>query len=233
MRTASRPAPRLSRSNRVMILCAMLGLGWNASAQAQKTSESKQSAGVRQASHHGGHGAAAAAAQPPDLQSLIRSGWVQIVRFESPIGATVEVASSSGVVTLEVPSQVGLALHQTYRLRISNIPDRQDVTLYPSIRLIGYINPPPQVDPAEYPIPIHFLDRDVADVGTGRMLTNVVFLEDPLTALPVAFPPGEVPVVDIRPGDDPLQRASDLGRPIVVIQLGNRAPLDDQLLSSP
>jgi uncharacterized repeat protein (TIGR01451 family) len=204
-------------------------LGWSAIASAERPPETRQANAVRTASHH--HAAGDAAPASPDIQALIRSGWVQIVRFESPIGATVEVASNSGAIAIEVPGQVGLALGQPYRLRVSNIPDRPGITLYPSIRLLGYLVPPAHVDPAEYPIPIHFLDRDLDDVSGSRLVTNVVYLEDPLMALPISYPPGEMPVVDVRPGEDPLLRASNLGRPIALIQMGNRVPLDDQLES--
>jgi uncharacterized repeat protein (TIGR01451 family) len=213
-------------------------LGWVATARVHGELKkgaiaTRRSAGAEQAHHQTSHAEradGAPAAQDPE--SLIRSGWVQVVRFESPVGATVEIASSSGVLALQTPAQVGLALGQTYRLRISNVAEKPGLTLYPSIRLVGYVMPPAHVNPGDYPIPLHFLDRDFDDVGTGRMVSNVIFLEDPFTALPVAFPSGEVPVVDVRPGEDPLLRASDLGRPMIVIQLGNRVPLDDRLESA-
>jgi uncharacterized repeat protein (TIGR01451 family) len=231
MQRSNRSTSRLPLSKVQILCCVALALSWNARAQAQKSHITKQATGNRQTVDHGTR--TEPAPQPTDLEALVRSGWVQIVRFESPIGATVEIASTSGSVALEIPATIGLASGQPYRLRVSNIPDRPGITLYPTIQLLGYIMPPPQVDPAEYPIPIHFLDRDVDDVDAGRMLSNVVFLEDPLFALPVAFPPGEVPVLDVRAGEDPLIRASDLGRPIVLIQVGNRVPLDDRLDSGP
>lgn len=164
--------------------------------------------------------------QGADLHSLVRSEWVQIVRFEAPPGAQIDVATSSGVVQLVAPAQIGLALGQIYRLRITYSDDVQKYELYPTIRLIGYTMPPAGVDPAAYPIPVHFVHRDFLDAVAGRFVSNVIYLEDPITALPVAFPPGEIPVRDVVPGEDVLARASELGRPIVFIQLGNRVPLD-------
>lgn len=216
----------ICRTQSLGLLLAIVG--WSTAVHAERPPDSK-SGSVRQATHGS---PTQAPAEAPDVMALIRSGWVQIVRFEAPIGATVEIASSSGAIAIETPSNVGLMLGQPYRLRISNIPDRPGITYYPTIRLLGYILPPAHVNPVEYPIPIQFLDRDLDDVNTGRMVSNVVFLEDPLNALPVAFPPGEMPVVDVRPGEDALFRASDLGRPMIYVQLGSRQPLNDQLESS-
>ncbi len=195
-----------------------------------RPSEAQSTGAYRPASHSA---PAASAALPTDLGSLIRSGWVQVVRFENPIGATIEIASGSGLVSVPVPGQVGLALGQTYRLRVSAIPDKPNVIVYPTIRLIGYVMPPAQVDPVEYPIPIHFLDRDFADAAEGRLVSNVVFLEDPVSAVPLKYPAGELPIVDIAPNDDALKRASSLGRPVVFIQLGNRVPLDGRIENGP
>jgi len=163
---------------------------------------------------------------PTDLGTRLRSGWVQIVRFESPVGAKVEIASSAGVVELIVPGHVVLALGRDYRLRVSNIPDKQGLVVFPTVRLIGYLVPPAHVDPLDYPIPLHFIAQDFDEANLGRLVSNVIYLEDPIMALPRAFPAGEIPIVEVPPDQDSLFRASDLGRPMIFIQLGNRVPLD-------
>jgi uncharacterized repeat protein (TIGR01451 family) len=175
-------------------------------------------------------------ASPPDpasLWTLVRTGRVQIVRFETPAGADLEIASSSGVVRLALPAQVALAAGQPYRVRISNIPGQPALTFYPTLRLIGFIMPPAGVDPLDHPIPVHFVAQDFQDAAQGRLVSNVIYLEDPATAYPVAFPPGELPVVDLSPGEDVMREASALGRPILFIQMGNWQPTEGEFDSVP
>jgi uncharacterized repeat protein (TIGR01451 family) len=217
---------RLSyRTIRIPILLCLSQLLWAEISVAQRPSETRPAGLFRQASHKA---VPQQAAMPPDLGTLLRSGWVQIVRFEAPVGATVEIASNSGVVDLTVPGHVGLALGRDYRLRISNVPDKPGLVLYPTIRLIGYLHPPAHVDPLDYPIPLQFTGQDFDEAALGRLVRNVIYLEDPTSALPRAFPAGELPIVELPPDHDAIFRAADLGRPMIFIQLGNRVPLDGQ-----
>lgn len=214
-----------NRIKRAMALILVFALSWTVSAAAQSPDESPP-VGVLWKVAHPNFSWQRPAPPPPDLGTLLRGGWVQIVRFEAPVGAKVEIASSSGVVELTVPGHIGLAQGRDYRLRVSNIPDKPGLVLFPTIRLIGYLVPPAHVDPLDYPIPVHFIPQDFDEATVGRLISNVIFLEDPTTALPRAFPAGELPIVEVSPQEDALFRASDLGRPMIFIQLGNRVPLD-------
>jgi uncharacterized repeat protein (TIGR01451 family) len=219
-----------SHARRTLIVFGLVAVSWTSVVAAQRPSQSRSANMVRQTAHVGAHQAAPA---PTDLASLLRSGWVQIVRIEEPAGAKVEIASNGGVVELTVPGHVGLALGRDYRLRVSNIPDKQGLEMFPTIRLIGYLVPPPNVNPIDNPIPLQFTAQDFDEASRGRLVSNVIYLEDPTTALPRAFPEGELPIVEVPPHEDAIFRASDLGRPMIFIQLGNRVPLDGRLENLP
>jgi uncharacterized repeat protein (TIGR01451 family) len=162
-----------------------------------------------------------------DLYTLIRTGRALVVQFDAPAEATIEIASSGGVVQLKPKAKVALATGQVYCLRVRYVAEKAQYVIYPTLQTIGYTVPPAHVDPLAFPAPVHILDRDIEDAAAGRLVSNVVYLEDPNSAFPMAFPRGELPIVDIRPGEDALERASKMGRPIAFIQLGNRVPIDD------
>lgn len=159
---------------------------------------------------------------------------VQVVRFQGPEGIVVEVLGPEPV---PVPigdghglATFGLRVGPTYRLRLSNLPNREGVELFPTLQLIGHLHRPPNVDPGRYPIRIQLSDEDIDDVlRAGRLVTHVVYLEDQETALPLHIPKDEIAVVTLSPVEDPLRVAKALGRPIAVVNLGNRAPLAEEL----
>jgi uncharacterized repeat protein (TIGR01451 family) len=167
------------------------------------------------------------AAHVADLYTLIRTGRALVVQFDAPAEATIDIASSGGVVQLKPKAKVVLATGQVYCLRVRHATEKADRVIYPTLQTIGYTVPPANVDPLAFPTPIHILDQDIEDAAAGRLVSNVVYLEDPTSAFPMAFPRGEIPIIDIRPGEDALERASKMGRPIAFIQLGNRVPIDD------
>ncbi len=59
----------------------------------------------------------------------------------------------------------------------------------------------------------------------GKFVTRVIYLEDPNLALPVSDKlDSDTRWFDVRPGEDPLVTADNLGRPIAILRLGARLP---------
>ncbi len=58
----------------------------------------------------------------------------------------------------------------------------------------------------------------------GKFVTRVIYLEDPLTALPVAEDPHEQSYFEVAAHDNPLEVADRLGRPMAILRLGGRLP---------
>src|SRR5262249_26322820 len=61
-------------------------------------------------------------------------------------------------------------------------------------------------------------------------VSKVVYLENPCVAVPVATRPDEPLESEAGPGIDPLCRARELGRPVLIWHVGQRAPTAQELL---
>jgi uncharacterized repeat protein (TIGR01451 family) len=161
---------------------------------------------------------------------------VQVVRFQGPAGVRVEVL---GPTPEPVPvgdghglATVGLKVGVEYRLRLSNLPDRPGAELFPVIEVVGHLHRPDGMDPGKFPIRVTFTEDDLHDVADrARLVTQVIYLEDPEQALPLHLPKDEIPVVTLSPAEDPLKLAMALGRVMAIVRLGARRPTDDELLN--
>ena len=142
---------------------------------------------------------------------------VQVVRFQGPPGLNVEVLAPTptpvpagdggGIITVGLKRGVG------YRLRITNIPER------PRQRaLSGHRDRRPSasartaIDPGKYPIRVVFNQDDLDDaLDRGRLVTKVIYLEDPDQAIPFRMAKDQIPVVTLNPTEPPLRVASCSG----------------------
>ncbi len=159
---------------------------------------------------------------------------VQVVRFQGPPGLTVEVLAPTpspvpagdggGIITVGLKRGVG------YRLKIGGIADRPGRELYPVIELVGHLHRPEGVDAGKYPIRVVFNQEDLDDVGDkARLLTKIIYLEDPDQAIPFHLPKDQVPVLTISPSEPPLRVAQALGRPVAIVRMGVRKPTIDEI----
>jgi uncharacterized repeat protein (TIGR01451 family) len=178
-----------------------------------------------------------ASVAPADAVALLPPD-VQVVRFQGPAGIKVEVL---GPAPEAVPigdghglATYGLRVGVAYQLRLSNLPGREGAELYPMIEVVGHLHRPPSIDPGKYPIRVQLDETDLEDVLVrGRMVTQVVYLEDPEQALPIHLPKDEIPVVSLSPAEDPLKVAAALGRPMAILRLGTRTPAPEDLGGAP
>lgn len=163
---------------------------------------------------------------------------VQVVRFSAPPGTRIEVLGPAPEpIAAPEPSSstltVGLKVGVGYRLKLSNLEAAPGAELYPVVELVGHLHRPPGVDPLKFPIRIPFGEDDAEDAASrGRMVTQVVYLEAPELALPVATPKDQVPVVTLSPVESPLKVAAALGRPMAIVRVGSRAPAVEELTGS-
>lgn len=173
-----------------------------------------------------------AGAMPPGAigsQRLQRSrplsGYFQPVRIRAPEGARIALAMEGGFAPAEFgETLVGLQIGAVYRLRLTNISGHEGEELFPTVELIDRLYPPPGLA-RRYPIPIELTRDDLELALQGMFVTRVIYVEDPLRALPVEqHHEGEQPWVEIGPGDDPLVMADGLGRPVAILRMGGRVP---------
>lgn len=168
------------------------------------------------------------------FQALALPPQVQVVRFQGPEGVRVDVL---GPVPEPVPIgdgkgllTVGMRVGVAYRLRLSNLPSRPGAELFPVVEVVGHLHRPPGIDPGRYPIRIIFSPEDLADaVERTRLVTKVIYLEDPDQALPLALPRDEIPTATLTPAEEPLRVAAALGRVMAIVRLGGRTPTPEEM----
>ena len=152
-------------------------------------------------------------------------GYYQPVECSVPDGATFSIASN-GAFTEPVSGRmrVGLLIGAVYRLKITNIRFYAGRELFPTIELIQRLYPP-EGQAERFPVPIQFTQEEIELALAGNYLTRVIYLEDPANPLPYQQAKGQQHVYEVRPHEDPLRVADQLGRPMAIVRMGSRLPL--------
>ena len=147
------------------------------------------------------------------------------VLFAKPEGmqAKWDVASQGGFdsTPLVVPGRQNFPQGGIYRMKLTNIPGREGVELYPTME-IGPTTPRTEAYLAHNAIPIQYTEEDFDQVLTGNFVTKVIYLPDPeFQELALA---GVETLVSTRldPGIDPIVEADRRGAILAVVRLGNK-----------
>lgn len=126
---------------------------------------------------------------------------------------------------LVMPGRQNFQQGAIYRLKLTNIPDRPGVELYPTLE-IAPVTPRTDAYLSHSPIPVQFTDEDLDQVLAGNFVTKVIYLPDPeFQDLALA---GVETLVSTRldPGVDPIAEADRRGSILAILRIGN---LDLQL----
>ncbi|MCC6492505.1 MAG: hypothetical protein IT424_05740 [Pirellulales bacterium] len=126
---------------------------------------------------------------------------------------------------LVMPGRQNFSQGAIYRLKLTNIPDRPGVELYPTLE-VAPVTPRTDAYLAHTPIPVQFTDEDLDQVLSGNFVTKVIYLPDPeFQDLALA---GVETLVSTRldPGVDPIAEADRRGSILAILRIGN---LDLQL----
>ena len=108
-------------------------------------------------------------------------------------------------------------------MRVTNIPNQQGLEVFPTIEVIDRTYPPVGLE-FKFPIPIELTQEELEMAIDGKFVTRVIYLEEPGTAEPSAQGPGEQPYFEVGEGDNPLDVADRLGRPVAILRMGARVP---------
>jgi hypothetical protein len=124
-------------------------------------------------------------------------------------------------VALVLPGRQNFSQGGVYRLKLTNIPGREGVELYPTLevahmtrRTAAYLN--------HSAIPIQFTDEDFDQVLAGNFVTKVIYVPDPeFQELALA---GIDTLVSTRldPGVDPITEADRRGSILAIVRVGNK-----------
>lgn len=151
-------------------------------------------------------------------------GHYQGVAFRGP-GSTQFSLAIDGAFQppADKPLYAGLLIGAVYRFRITSIPGFEGEELFPTVEIIDRTYPPESLA-ARFPIPINLEIEDLEDAMQGRLVTRVIYLEDPGTAVPLAETPESARALDVPGGQDPLAVADTLGKPVAIVRLGSLVP---------
>jgi len=137
----------------------------------------------------------------------------QVSFYTNPQGESTTTAS---------PAVAALRVGSVYRLKISDMPDFPGAELFPTIELIDRLHPPRGRE-VEFAIPIVLTAEEIAKALEGRLVTKVIYLEQPDRAAPVRnTTAARNRLAD--PRENLLAIADEAGRPMVIVRVGGRLP---------
>jgi hypothetical protein len=149
------------------------------------------------------------------------------VRFISPAGMQIawfnpQMAGPGGFTQtmVEVPGRYNFVQGGVYRLKLSNLPGRPMVELYPTLEILP-ANPRTATFLAHSTVPIAFTEEDFEQVAAGNLVVKVVYLPDPAFQDLAVSGPDEVVSTRLEPGVDPILEAARRGSVLAVIRMGN------------
>ncbi len=155
---------------------------------------------------------------------------VLAVRTVIPEGTTITaMPGSPGAKAHGNAVTFGFRPGYAYRLKLDQLPDFPNEALYPVLEVRGSIVPRPGMKYMEYAAPLNITKEDIQRALAGALITKVIYLEDPARAIPSSGTP-ERPI-EIRSDDEreAFQEASENGRIVAVLRLGDRKPEADEL----
>ncbi|MDP6442304.1 MAG: hypothetical protein QGG36_31500 [Pirellulaceae bacterium] len=156
-------------------------------------------------------------------------GYVQPVQIRAPKGVKVSFAENGRFGSFEAtPAKVGMMIGRVYRFKVTDIPFHEGEELFPSVELINRLHPPAGRE-LQFPIPIELTAEELDFALDGRFVTRVIYLEEPNLAVPHLEDPQRQLFLEVGPREDPLKVADELGRPMAILRIGSRIPLQDNL----
>jgi hypothetical protein len=148
------------------------------------------------------------------------------VRFASPAGMkiawyapTPDGKTGFSSTQLEAPGRYNFLQGAIYRLKLSDVPNRPGLELYPTLEVVP-ANCKTYPFLAHSAVPVAFTDEDFDQVAAGNFVVKVIYLPDPhFQDLSTAV--DEVVSSRLEPGVDPIAEAHRRGSILLVIRIGN------------
>ena len=110
----------------------------------------------------------------------------------------------------------------SYRLKISNVPNREGLTLYPTLT-VNAVTPRTRAYLDHNAIPVKFTENDFDQVQNGNFVTKVIFLPSrQYQSLALAGGVDTIVNTQLPAGADPIVEAQNRGAILAVVQIGNK-----------
>jgi hypothetical protein len=161
-----------------------------------------------------GSGLGAGAGMPTSQIAFLGDNGVQV-------SWDVSGAGTFDSTPLVIPGRQDFYQGAIYRLRLSNIPGRPGIQLYPTLE-VAPVTPRTDAYLAHAPIPVQFTEEDFDQVVSGNFVTKVIYLPDPeFQELALA---GVETLVSTRldPGVDPIAEADRRGSILAIVRIGSK-----------
>ena len=164
-------------------------------------------------------------------QGVVQSAPVAQVAFKGAEGMTIQwdtvqigAFDSKPVVCKDTKAVMqNFQTAHSYRLKLSNIPNRTDLTLYPTLT-INAMSPRTRAYLDHNAIPVKFTENDFDQVQNGNFVTKVIFLPSAkYQNLALAGGVDTIVNTQLPAGADPIVEAQNRGAILAVIQIGNKA----------
>lgn len=154
--------------------------------------------------------------------------WMQPIRVELPSSGSVALHAGQPepVAAATAPASFAIGMGHLYRLRLTELPEFPAAEFYPTIELLDRLHPPAGQE-FRYPIPVVFTADDLKLAASGALVTRVIYLERPQTAASDDPLRRERPQT-VAPGDNAVAAAEMHGRPLAIVRIGGRVPVDGQ-----
>ena len=155
-------------------------------------------------------------------------GYYQPLEIRGPKGSEISVVVDNQFTVPEAsPLKAAMLIGPVYRLRVTDIPLRPGDEVYPTIEVINRLYPSCGEE-LRFPIPIELTQEDLAAAIEGKFVTRIVYLENPCAAYARPEDPKSQYTLELNPKEDPLAVADRLGRPMAIVRIGGRVPLDGE-----
>lgn len=156
-------------------------------------------------------------------------GRVQPVKLLLPEKTIVSTWQGSWVDCEYADPTVATSIGPVYQVRIRGEFRTRTFDLYPTLEMVSCLNPPAELQ-LRFPVLVAISEDDVEQALAGRLVTKVIYVENPETALPYRqLCNGHQAFFDVTDIEDPIKTASRLGRPIAILRLGTRQPSNEEM----
>jgi hypothetical protein len=149
------------------------------------------------------------------------------VRFVRPSGMRVSWTANGpdgkptySNVPLETPARYNFLQASIYRLKLSNIPGRPGLEVYPTLEVVP-TNFKTEAFLAHSAVPVDFTDEDFKQITEGNYVVKVIYLPDPQYQELAGTGTEEILSTRLEPGANPIDEARRRGSILLVIRMGN------------
>lgn len=144
------------------------------------------------------------------------------VRFVGPTGMAVgwQIPGGFAENQLVAPAKYNFLQGQAYRLKLTNVPGRDGLVIYPSLEIYP-AHPNTEAYLSHNSLPISITVDDLDQVESNNFVTKVIYLPDAKFQDLAIANVEELVSTRLDPGVDPIIEADKMGTIMAVLRMGN------------